>query len=78
MAISSLIYKIIGSKNLPMPFETPLLVLYDFANDTNRKNIKIDTNKIVAIFLVIEKSSGFSFKTFPSFEILMSQSLLVL
>ena len=39
MAISSLIYKIIGSKNLPIPFETPLLVLYDFANDTNRKKI---------------------------------------
>ena len=61
----------IGSKNLPIPFETPLLVLYDLANEVNKKNIKTDTNKIVAMFFVIEKSKGFSFKTFPSSEIFM-------
>ena len=78
IAISSLIYMIIGSKNLPIPLETPLLDLYDFANDVNKRNIKRDTKRIVAMFLVMEKSMGFSFKTFPSSEILMVPLLSVL
>ena len=55
-------YKMIGSKNLPIPIEIPLFVLNDFARLTNNNSINIDTNIIVAIFLVIEKSNGFSFK----------------
>ena len=55
-------YKMIGSKNLPIPIEIPLFVLNDFARLTNNNSINIDTNIIVAIFLVMEKSNGFSFK----------------
>jgi hypothetical protein len=61
IAISSLMYKIMGSKNLPRPFEMPLFVANDFANPENNKNIKIATSIIVATFFVIEKSRGVSF-----------------
>ena len=62
IAISSLIYNIIGSKNLPIPLEIPLFLANDFANPENNKNIKIATIIIDATFFVIEKSRGVSFK----------------
>ena len=58
MAISSLIYKIIGSKNLPTPLEIPLFLEKDLAKPENKKNIINATKIIDVIFLVIEKSIG--------------------
>ncbi len=62
IAISSLMYKIIGSKNLPRPFEIPLFLANDLANPEKSKNIKIATIIMEATFFVIEKSRGVSFK----------------
>jgi hypothetical protein len=58
MAISSLIYKIIGSKNLHNPLEIPLFLEKDLAKPENKKNIINATKIIDVIFLVIEKSIG--------------------
>ena len=46
MAISSLIYKIMGSKNLPTPLEIPLFLEKDLAKPENKKNI-INATKII-------------------------------
>lgn len=59
IAISSLIYKIIGSKNLPTPVTIGPL-LKDFAIATNAKNINIPVIMIISTLLVIEKSNGFT------------------
>ena len=59
IAISSLIYKIIGSKNLPTPVTIGPL-LKDFAIPANAKNINIPVIIIISTLLVIEKSNGFT------------------
>ena len=61
MAISSRIYKTIGSKNRPAPEETPPFLAYDFAKLVNNKNINSETIIIVKTPFVIEKSSGWTF-----------------
>ena len=60
MAISSRMYKIIGSNKRPIPFgKSPFW--YDFAILVNIKNMNTATKKMNTTFLVIEKSTGFRF-----------------
>ena len=57
--MSSLMYKTIGSKNLPAPVAIEPFCLYDLPKPLNKKNISNPTKIIINKFLVIEKSIGF-------------------
>ena len=65
IAISSLIYKTIGSKNLPIPFATRPLREYDLAELLKRKNINMEIRIILTTLLVMEKSKGAEFVGWP-------------
>ncbi len=65
IAISSLIYKTIGSKNLPIPFATRPLREYDLAKLLKRKNINMEIRIIQTTLLVMENSKGAEFVGWP-------------